>query len=96
MIMSKKTLIDEIAKTKNCTRVEALEFIDAFQRVITEHLLNDGKIQIHNLGTFQVRQRAGRTGRNPRTGEPIDIPARRALTFKPSRNMARRLNKESH
>jgi DNA-binding protein HU-beta len=96
MILSKKALIDEIAKTKNCSRVEALEFIDAFQSVITEHLLNEGKIQIHNLGTFQIRQRAARTGRNPRTGELIDIPARRAVTFKASRNMVRRLNKDSH
>ncbi len=94
MIMSKKTLIDEIARTKNCSRVEALEFIDAFQCVMTEHLLNEGKIQIHNLGTFQVRHRAGRSGRNPRTGELIDIPARRAVTFKPSKNLVHRLNQK--
>jgi DNA-binding protein HU-beta len=98
MIMSKRTLIDEIAKMKNCSRVEALEFIDAFQSIMTEHLLNEGKIQIHNLGTFSIRERAGRSGRNPRTGEPIDIPARRAVTFKPSKNLVHRLNpkKQAH
>ena len=92
MIVSKKTLIDEIARAKACSRVEALDFIDAFQCVMTEQLLNEGRIQIHNLGTFRVRHRAGRIGRNPRTGEPIEIPARRAITFTASKNLVRRLN----
>ncbi len=92
MMMSKRTLIEAIANAKGCTRVEALEFIDAFQGIVAEQLMHGGNIQIHNLGTFKVKQRAGRKGRNPRTGEPIEIAARRVVTFRPSNNLMRLLN----
>ena len=54
----------------------------------------DKKIDLRGFGTFSVRESAARTGRNPQTGEPIQIPARRVPTFKPGKELKEKVNKE--
>ena len=52
----------------------------------------EGKIKISNFGTFSIRKKHARLGRNPQTGEPMEIRARQVLTFKPSKNLKRLIN----
>ncbi len=91
--MSKKQTIDAIAINLNCTKVQALEFIDAFHGYLIECLDTNGEYTISGIGTFRVKQRAQRTGRNPRTGDSIEIPARQVVGFKVAQPLLSRLNR---
>ena len=66
-------------------QVEAM--LDAFVRSFAEHLQQGTKIRIPGLGIFQVRSRAARTGRNPATGEPIQIKASKKIAFRPAKEL---------
>jgi DNA-binding protein HU-beta/integration host factor subunit beta len=60
---------------------------------ITEALVNEGRIELRNFGVFAVKGRRPRRARNPRTGEAVDVPARRVVTFKPGRQMGERVGR---
>ena len=59
---------------------------------ITEHLASGGRVELRGFGAFSTRKRDARTGRNPRTGEPVDVDAKRVPYFKPGKEMRERLN----
>lgn len=83
--MNKVELMGEISKKCGILQKEAFLFVQAFSQTICEALENGENVQIAGFGTFEIRDRAARTARNPRTGEPIEIEARKALVFKPSK-----------
>ncbi len=60
---------------------EAKDMVDAFFRIMTEELVKGEEVKISGFGSFQVRTKSARPGRNPRTGEPVPIDARRVVTF---------------
>ncbi|NNE63599.1 MAG: HU family DNA-binding protein [Gammaproteobacteria bacterium] len=93
--MSKKQTIDAIASKLDCSKVKALEFYDAYHAFLTECLNTDGEYTISGIGTFRVKHRAKRKGRNPRTGESIDIPARQVVGFKAAPTLLSHLNNAS-
>lgn len=70
----------------NLKKAEAQAITDGVFSIITESLIEgkDGIVRIHGFGTFEVTQRAARSGRNPKTGETIAIPARRMVRFRPA------------
>lgn len=70
-------LFDQIGLNKR----ESKEMIDAFFDLITDSLVEGGDVKISGFGNFQIRTKAARPGRNPRTGEPVAIEARRVVTF---------------
>ena len=80
--MNKAELVTEIAKKSNTTKKVAEEYVNAFVDVVTEELVKEEKIQIIGFGSFEVRKRAARKGRNPQTKEEIKIPASKAPVFK--------------
>ena len=80
--MNKKELIDAIAEKANISKKEAGEVLDATLDVIKEAVAKDDKVQLIGFGTFEVRERGERTGRNPRTKEAIVIPASKQPVFK--------------
>ena len=80
--MNKKELIAEIAKRTDTTQKEAEKGLNAFCEIISEELIANRKVQILGFGSFEVRERAARTGKNPRTGEPVEIQATKAPLFK--------------
>lgn len=80
--MKKAELVDAVAEEAGITKSDANKAIDATFKVITDALKKGNKIPIVGFGTFDVSERAAREGRNPRTGETVQIPARRAVTFK--------------
>ena len=80
--MKKAELVEAVATKAGLTKADANRAIDAVFATITGVLKKGNKAPIAGFGTFGVSKRKGRTGRNPRTGEPVKIAARKAVTFK--------------
>ena len=81
--MKKVELVEAVAEKAGLTKADATRAIDATFASITEALADGDKIALVGFGTFGVSKRAAREGRNPRTGETVQIAARNAVTFKP-------------
>ncbi|HRY30126.1 MAG TPA: HU family DNA-binding protein [Elusimicrobiota bacterium] len=82
--MNKSQLILKISKDAGLRRAQSVRAVKALVGSIRETIKNGGKISLTGLGTFKVKARKARPGRNPKTGETIAIPAGRKISFKPS------------
>ena len=80
--MNKAELINAVADKTNLTKKDAESAVNAVIDVITESLAKDEKVQLVGFGSFEVKSRAARIGRNPRTKEQIKIPASKLPVFK--------------
>jgi len=80
--MNKAQLIDAIAKDANLTKADAKRALDAFIGATTGTLKNGGRVALVGFGSFGVSERNARTGRNPQTGAPIKIKAKKVVKFK--------------
>lgn len=80
--MNKTTQIEKISTKLNISKKQAELALGAVVETILEGLETEGKIRVSDLGTFEVRDRAERKGRNPQTGEEIKIAASKAIAFK--------------
>lgn len=80
--MNKTELISEVAQKVNLTKKDAEKVVNAFFSTVEEALKSGDKVQLIGFGTFEVRERQARKGRNPQTGEEINIPAARVPAFK--------------
>ena len=80
--MNKAELIDAVASSADLSKASATEAVDAVVDTITESLRKGDSVTLVGFGTFEVRDRAARTGRNPQTGEEIQIKASKAPAFK--------------
>lgn len=80
--MNKGELIEAVAGTADLSRAEATKAVDAVLDNITRTLQSGGTVSLVGFGTFTVKSRAARTGRNPRTGEAIQIAASKVPGFK--------------
>ncbi|OGH20113.1 MAG: DNA-binding protein [Candidatus Levybacteria bacterium RIFCSPHIGHO2_02_FULL_37_13] len=85
--MTKRELIEIVAKKANLTNKAARDSIQAFINSIRDSLKRGEKIVITGFGTFSVRKRVERVGRNPKTGEKITISARKAPGFTPGKTL---------
>jgi DNA-binding protein HU-beta len=91
--MNKEGLVDNVAAATGETRKQVLQVLDAILAGITDALRRDEKVTLVGFGTFQVRTRAAREGRNPRTGEKIQIPARKAPAFTAGKDLKTELSR---
>ncbi|MFL2052068.1 HU family DNA-binding protein [Leuconostoc mesenteroides] len=82
---NKQELVDSVAKTTGLTKKDATASVDAVFASIEEALKNGEKVQLIGFGNFEVRDRAARKGRNPQTGEEIQIAASKVPAFKPGK-----------
>ena len=80
--MNKTTLIAKIAEKSELNKKQAEAALNAFTETITEALKAGEKVQLMGFGTFEIKERAARIGRNPATKENIEIPAKKIPTFK--------------
>ena len=80
--MNKADLISAVAEKSELTKKDAEKAVNAFVSVVTEALAAEEKVQLVGFGTFEVRDRKERKGRNPQTKEEISIPASKAPVFK--------------
>ncbi|OLO41000.1 DNA-binding protein [Priestia megaterium] len=85
--MKKTELIDAVATKTELTKQDSKKAIDALFETISNTLSKEKKIQLLGFGTFEVRNRAERTGRNPQTGEEMIIPASKVPAFKPGKEL---------
>ena len=91
--MNKADLIAAIAAKTGETKKSAEASVNAFVDVITESLVKGDKVQLVGFGSFEVRKRAARKGRNPQTKEEIKIPACTAPAFKAGKALKDKVNK---
>ena len=92
--MNKAELIAAIAAKTGDTKIGAEASVNAFVDVITEALIEGDKVQLVGFGSFKVRKRAARKGRNPQTKEEIKIPASKAPVFKAGKALKDLVNKK--
>ena len=85
--MNKVTLVAKIAEKSGLSKKQAEQALGAFIDSVTEALKEGDKVQLMGFGTFEVKERAARTGRNPSTGETIEITALSQSTFKAGKGL---------
>ncbi|WP_341529892.1 HU family DNA-binding protein [Nostoc sp. UHCC 0302] len=83
--MNKGELADAVAAKANVTKKQADEIISALLSVVTEAVANGEKVTLVGFGSFERRERSEREGRNPKTNEPMTIPATRVPAFSPGK-----------
>ena len=90
--MNKGELIEAVAEAANLSKSDADAAVEAVIKSITGSLQKGENVTLVGFGTFTVKRRAARTGRNPRTGEPLQIPASNAPGFKAGKGLKDALN----
>lgn len=89
--MIKKDLVKHIATQAGCTLEEAEKLLVIFLEGIEKSLREDAELKIINFGSFQVKERAAHQGKNPKTGEVIDVPASKYINFRASKQLKERV-----
>ena len=93
--MTKAELVEDVARAAELTKKDAERLVEiVFERII--ETLNQGeKIELRGFGSFRVRERGARRGRNPKTGDPVSIPAKRVPYFKPGKELKELINDDN-
>lgn len=85
--MTKKEIVKTISEEIGMTQLKTKEIVQKTFDAIVKRLVEDKRIELRNFGVFEVKKRAARKARNPRTGERVDVPAKYVVTFKPGKEM---------
>lgn len=92
--MNKADIIDRMAAAAAITKTQAASAVDAMVGAISGALKKGNRVTLVGFGSFITAQRAARTGRNPKTGKPVSIPARRVARFVPGLELKRAVNRK--
>ncbi len=91
--MIRSELLQALAKENSGLRADELDrVVTCFFDEIAQRLARGGRVELRGFGAFSTRERDARKGRNPRTGETVDVPGKRVPYFKPGKEMRARLN----
>ena len=90
--MTKADLVEEVAKVTELTRKDSEVIVDTLFESVIKALKTGDKLEVRGFGSFRVRQRNARVGRNPKTGEKVEVPAKRVPYFKPSKELKDLIN----
>ena len=90
--MTKADLVEIVAKEADMTKKDVEQLVEIIFDSIVGTLNRGEKIELRGFGSFRVRERSARKGRNPKTGEPVDIPAKRVAYFKPGKDLKEIIN----
>ncbi len=85
--LSLRQLSHEIAEKQELAKKQAVAIFEDMVETVTRHLKKGSKVRINGLGTLQIRKRAARMGRNPRTGEPVKIKASKKVAFRVAKEL---------
>lgn len=85
--MTKKEIVKTISEEIGMTQLKTKEIVQKTFDAIVETLVDEGRIELRNFGVFEVKKRAARKARNPRTGERVDVAEKYVVTFKPGKEM---------
>lgn len=89
--MTKKEIVKEISEEIGLTQLKTKEIVQKTFDAIVKTLVEDGRIELRNFGVFEVKKRAARKARNPRTGDKVFVPEKFVVTFKPGKEMEERV-----
>src|SRR5882672_2811149 len=90
--MTKAELVEEVARVSELTKKHSEVIVNTVFDSITQALHKDEKIELRGFGSFRIRQRRSRQGRNPKTGDKVDVPAKRIPYFKPGKELKELIN----
>ncbi len=94
--MTKAELVEDVAQAAELTKKDAERLVELVFESIVETLNQGEKIELRGFGSFRVRERGARRGRNPKTGDPVNIPAKRVPYFKPGKELKELINEENN
>jgi nucleoid DNA-binding protein len=95
MTTTKKDIVKQIAKRLDLPQVDVKKVVQDMLDQIVDILVAEGRLELRDFGVFQVRDRAARRARNPKTGERVRVPPRRVVTFKPGKLLQDRIRSQS-
>lgn len=90
--MTKADLVEEVSRVTELTRKDSEVIVDTLFESVIKALKTGDKLEVRGFGSFRVRQRNARVGRNPKTGEKVEVPAKRVPYFKPSKELKDLIN----
>lgn len=90
--MTKKDIVRTISEETGLTQQQTKDVVQRTFDAIVEALASERRIELRNFGVFEVKQRAARTARNPRTGVQVEVPEKFIVSFKPGKEMEARVN----
>lgn len=91
--MTKKEIVKTISDEIGLTQLKTKEIVQKTFDAIVEALVDERRIELRNFGVFEVKERAARKARNPRTGQRVDVPRKFVVTFKPGKEMEEKVRK---
>ena len=92
--LTRADLSEAVHRQIGLSRSESADLVKSMLDMMSEHLVNGETVKLSSFGTFMVRSKTGRVGRNPKTGEEVPITPRRVLVFRPSQVMKNIINGE--
>lgn len=92
-VMTKAELVDEVARAVQLTKKQAETIVNIVFDSIVDSLRNGEKIELRGFGSFRLRSRKSRTGRNPKTGEKVEVPSKKIPYFKPGKELKELINR---
>ncbi len=90
--MTKAELVDDVARNSDLSKKDAEVIVQTVLDSIVESLKSGEKVELRGFGSFRLRERASRQGRNPKTGEKVHVPAKRVPYFKPGKELKELIN----
>ena len=93
--MTKAALVEEVARVADLTKKHSEVIVDTVFRSIIEALHRGEKIELRGFGSFRLRRREPRKGRNPKTGDRVDVPSKRVPYFKPGKELKELINRKA-
>ena len=96
--MTKKEIVKKISEDIGLTQLKTKDIVQRTLDAIIQTLVSEGRIELRNFGVFEVKRRAPRKARNPRTGDKVYVPPKNVVTFKPGKEMeelVRKMNPEN-
>ena len=90
--MTKADLVEEVIRVADLSKKDAENVVNTVFGQIMEALKSDDKIELRGFGSFRVRRRRSRLGRNPKTGDRVDVPSKRIPYFKPGKELRDLIN----
>jgi integration host factor subunit beta len=93
--LTKAELVEEVSRVTQLTKKQAEEIVNTVFSTIVDSLRAGRKIELRGFGSFRIRNRGARLGRNPKTGEKVEVPPKRIPYFKPGKELKEQLNRQA-
>lgn len=91
--LTRAELIAEVSRAAELQRKEAARVVETILDAIVDALRSGQEVELRGFGSFRIRERAGRRGRNPKTGESVSVPPKRVPFFRPGKELRAQLNR---